>query len=429
MKSASRIPRSVRFALRIGAFVVGLPLGIWLILYAAGSWRLSASLASARQSGFATSLAELAPPPLPPERNAAVQYEAAFALHPDPRGEDAVLRRALDSGFAAVLGDDEKHVLEILEKSSALYDRLRAARVTGSCRYDRSYTGPLFNAAPSQAVSALRTAPLLKLKAQREIGAGRSEAARETVRDLFALANSFRDEPFVVSQIVRIGILGVGLEAVHESVTGKTGNEDLRAWLEVVPRPESMDGAMKLAYRGELAMGAELAGRPPAEALVAVDPSQEPPGWLARTSLLAPYWKFVGRNYLERMTRLVEASGKPYPEARAEFEAVVGELRSSKPYGDLLSLLLIPALEKPIAHQALSQARLAVIRTGLEWEIERAERGRYAEEATALDPLTGKPLRYEREAGRISSAGLGGKTAKQLEEEQLVWKLRHSSGK
>jgi hypothetical protein len=424
-----RLPRPLRIAIRIAATAVGLPVATWLILYAVASWRLSSALASAREAGLATSLAELAPPPLPAERNAASHFEAAFALHPDPEGKDDILGRALDHGFDAVLGNDEKHVLGILGKSSALFEKLRVGRALGACRYDRPYAGPAFNPVSSQAAPAIRTARYLGLQAQAEAATGRGDAARESVRDLLALADSFRDEPLMISQLVRLAIAGVALEAVHESVTRKTGKEELRVWLDVVPRPESLDGALSLAYRGEFAMGAELAGRPLAEAIAALSPSPEPSPWLARTSLLAPFWKLVGRNHVERMAGLVGKAGCPYPEARAAFGAASEELRFANSYDDLLSRLVIPALEKPLDQLALSQARLAVLRAGLEWEIEFAEKGRYPDAPAGLDPLTGRPLRYDREAGTVSSEGLPGKSAREREEARLVWKLRHPPGK
>ncbi len=220
-------------------------------------------------------------------------------------------------------GNDEKHVLGVLEKSSGFFEKLRAARRIGSCRYVRDYSEPLYFNPPSQAAAALRTAKLLGLQVQAQAGTGREEEARETFRDLLALAHSFKDEPLRLSQIVRMAVLGVALEAVHESVTRKTVKEELRAWLEVVPPPEAGEGAIALA---------------------------------------------------------------------------------------------------------LSQARLAVLRTGLEWEIERVEKGRYPERPAAVDPLTGRPLGYDREAGRLSSSGLQGMTDLELTQGQLVWKLRHPPG-
>jgi len=273
----NRIPRPLKWAIGIVGIPVAL-LGIaWIVLYAVASSRLTDALATLRSTGHATSLAELAPPHVPADRNGAPHFLAAFALHPDPEGDDPVLERA---------------------------------------------------------------------------------------------------------------------------------------------------------FRGELAGGAQLAGRPVSEALVAVDPSQKNPGWLISTRLLAPYWKIIGANYLVQMAHLVDLSRKPYLEARPKIDAWMAELKSKKtPVFEALSLLLIPALSKAMDRQAVNQTALVVVRTGLAWEIERAAAGRYPEALDVIDPLSGKPLLYDKERGRISSAGLPGKTPEQMENDLLVWTLRAPPGK
>jgi hypothetical protein len=422
------LPGSLRKSLWIAGFVLVPPLAAWLVFYAVGSWRLAEALSAARQAGHATTLAELAPPPLPAERNAAVHFQAAFALHPDAGEGEPALARGIEVGFKGLSEAERKTALELLKGATGMFQRIRAGRALGSCRYDRDYTR-LYDRSLPWVRDSIRAARLLKLRAESEIAAGRGEEARETVRDLLALADSYRSEPIMITQLVRLVLVNLALELVHEAVSEGTSGSDLRAWLEIVPAPSTLDGALQGAYRGELAMGAELAGRSLGEAVSRVGDSAAPQPWLSRTDLLAPYWKILGSNYLRRMIPLVEASGGPYLEARARFESADEELKASTFYGDLLSRLLIPALVKPMNHLARTQAAMAVVRTGLEWEIERAARGRYPQETAVPDPLTGAPLRFDPEAGRISSTGSPGMTAEDLEESRMVWRLRHPPGR
>ncbi len=422
-----RIPRPLRRALVLAGILFGLPAAAWLAADALAASRLSAALASARAEGRATSLAEMAPPPLPLDRNAAASFRAAFDLHPDPRGEDPLLARAAEAGFRAVSGEEERRLVRILEGSSELFARVREGRARGACRYDRDHARPYSRDFP-EAAPALRTAALLKLKTEWEACSGRHAEARESVRDLAALAESFKDEPIALPQLVRLALTEVAAEAARSAVEGRLPAPELRAWLEAVPRPETLDGAIHLALRGEFALGAQLAGRPLAEGTRAVDPSQPRTGWLAETRLLGPYWKLVGANHVRFMGRFVDVGAGPYPPARAELERMAAELRDAGRARNLLSLLLVPATVGLLDRQARAQAALAVLREGLAWELERAERGAYPSRPAALDPFTGRPLEFDPAQGRLSSAGLPGETSRDRGGELLSWRLRHPAG-
>lgn len=420
----NRIPRPLRW----GIGLLGIPLALlgitWIVLYAVASSRLKGALETLRASGHATSLAELAPPPIPPDRNATPLFLAAFALHPDPEGDDPILARAVDEGFASLDPKERDHVRGLLEKSTPFFEKVRAGRARGACRYDLDYSPGLAMDRPDLK-GAIRSAKFLRLCAEEEIHDGRPAKAREMVRDLLALADSFRGEPLMICQLVRLAIMTFALEVIPTAVKADSSADDLRAWLEIVPRPESLDGSMSRGFQGELAGGAQLAGKPLSEALAAVDPSQKNPGWFLSTRLLAPYWKLIGANYLAQMARFVELCRKPYLEARPEIAAWMASLKAKKtPVFELLSVLLIPALTKAMDHQAAAQAALVVIRTGLAWEIERSTSGRYPEALDVLDPLTGKPLLYDKERGRIASAGLPGKSPEKMGNGFLVWTLR-----
>ena len=60
----SRIPRPLKWAIGL----VGIPLALlgiaWIVFYAVASSRLNGALETLRSNGHATSLAELAPPPV-----------------------------------------------------------------------------------------------------------------------------------------------------------------------------------------------------------------------------------------------------------------------------------------------------------------------------------------------------------------------------
>ncbi|MBI3856518.1 MAG: hypothetical protein HY293_12595 [Planctomycetes bacterium] len=243
---------------------------------------------------------------------------------------------------------------------------------------------------------------------------------------MLALAEGYRQEPVLILQLIRLTVVTLAVETIDACVTADTPVADLRAWLEVLPKPESLQGAMDLGFRGELASGAQFAGKPIGDSLLAVDPAQKKSA-AEGSAVLAPYWRNTGARYLRSMLRLVETSRKPYLEARPEITAFIQNLQGKRSVFDLLSALLIPAISKGLDCQVKAQASLAVAQAGLTAELERASTGRYPLKIETVDPLSGKSLLYQREEGTISSAGLPESAPGSIGDEKAAWKLRQSA--
>jgi len=243
-----------RWLLALLAFV-SLP-GVALVLLNVAStvWVHSAQ-ASVRAAGFAMRLEDLEPPPLAKEMNAAFLYAGAIGFDPDPNAMDEKLRRAKERGFTTLDDADKAHVRSVLTKFTQDFDLARRGRALSQCRYDAGYVQH-----PMRYSQFVEMAELLSLQAESEREAGRSGEAREATRDLSALADSHRAEPFLNSQGIRMRLVRIGLRTVDRCVTAETPGEELQAWLDLVPKPETFDGAFERWVRTELAIAAGWSG-------------------------------------------------------------------------------------------------------------------------------------------------------------------------
>lgn len=135
------------------------------------------------------------------------------------------------------------------------------------------------------------------------------------------------------------------------------------------------------------------------------------PGWWA-----SPFVRADGARYMGFMRRASEAARKSYVDGNAELSAIQMEIETGRAWFRPVTGALLPAVGSACERVAATQARMAVVRAGLEAEIEYRSTGRYPERISARDPLTGKPLNYDLAAGRIASAGTPG--------EEIEWTLR-----
>lgn len=392
--------RAVKVALALAALPLLLA-AVWVFLYVLGGARLSRALDDLREEGYATSLEELAP--ARPEPNAATAYAAAFALEPPDGPEEEAVDEAEKLGLASLSPERKAAVEAYLAGAAEYFAALRRARAAGTCRFGWNY-GQGYYMDMGELTKTTPAARLLLLRAQAEAAAGRDAEARECVRDILALADVFREEPTQIGQLVRYTLLSRAVDAAHRCVGPST---DAKPWLDVLPDPKILDGSADLGLRGELAMAAMI--------------MKGAPGAFESPGVLAPWWKLNAAKYLGTLKGLIELARQPYTPARAA--ALQSETDLARADGGILNLwiLMLPATARVLELETSTRAALALARTGLAAEVERAEKGRYPEAVEAIDPLSGKP--FVREADRLESVGVPN-SFKTLEEARHVWIFR-----
>ncbi|MBI2900605.1 MAG: hypothetical protein HYY17_10495, partial [Planctomycetes bacterium] len=174
-----RILKWAGAGLAISILVGGLA---WAVRAGKEGSKLDREMATIRAGRYATSRAELEGPAPSDSENAAPHYEAALAKIVEYKGVD--VPDALKRGLKALSPEARANVLGWLARNAEAIEGLHRAASFPRCRYS-----------PDRAVKYWRGVELLRMKAQADLDAGRTTAAAETLRDLVALGESFRESP------------------------------------------------------------------------------------------------------------------------------------------------------------------------------------------------------------------------------------------
>lgn len=232
---------------------------------------------------------------------------------------------------------------------------------------------------------------------------GDGEAARESIRDGLAVADSLRDEPVVVSQLVLLVDVGILVDALGHCITAETPVPELKAWLSLLPPVSKFDGMMEKALRGELACTVGMVEQSNDDIAFADNTLSPALSHRLAARLSRPLIRWDLPRYARLLRRILDLSRRPYLETQAGADEIDREVRAAMfKWSQPVVQSLIPAVNRIFRNQAACQARLAVTRAGLECEIARASDGKYPDRIESMDPFTGQPLLLR--DGKITSA-------------------------
>jgi hypothetical protein len=249
----------------IGIVVVGL-VAIALIASALFIWitgsRLERQVAAIRATGDPVTIADLARPPIPPEKNAATYLDRARAdmqaiekevedVHSATTCPGYLLppkdQKAIKAAFAAY-----PNVLPLLEQAAACPD------------YDPEldYTAPAGQFIQQMLLLSSRTRPparILGYRADLLVAEGKQDEAVRTSLLTLRLARHFDRNPTIVGYLMALAIRGSAIERANEALqTGPVSKEvrnALDAELAVHERMEGLKWAMKSERAYSLSSG------------------------------------------------------------------------------------------------------------------------------------------------------------------------------
>lgn len=381
------------------ALIVGTAGGVWTTWNVVSSNRYEESLRLFRAAGLSMSLREMAPAPVPDSENAAPLYLKAI--------DQAAGIEDVSVDSYSKLGEEVRAA--VTAASTALQLVHDAAR-RPHCVFDRNYEDPS-NIAFLQVITFVKLSRILAARAALRSGDGDLDGAIEDLRALSHMARSLRPEPFLLSQIVRMSISGMGLEALEEILPRCDSAADVLQRVEL----DIARGAIARGIQGEAGFGTEAMLRD------SVDPAEyggktSPLYWTLRMrSVTGPYLKSEAATYLDFIRRFSEALKKSYPVAIAEAEKLEEEIQENA--GLLLGAVVIQAASM-VKREAALASRLALAPLAARCLDHRRQHGEYpksvsevASGADLIDPFSGKPfLLIERLDGGITleSPGDGG---------------------
>jgi hypothetical protein len=304
---------------------------------------------------------------------------------------------------------------QFLAAQAATIDKTRAAAAAGGqCRYPVDFAKGL-NATLPHIQDARTLARVLSLRLHVAVQRGDIAAALESLRLQLALAGTMDHEPLLVSQLVRIAVIGMALNDVRAIVSELPLTEPQLAELQKVVAAIDAQTPVKEGLIGERAMGyhtfhhlSQLEG---VEMLAGKDGELQRPG-----DCLV---------YLELMQEMVEAADRPPDQARQAAKQVEAKLKgrmaTQNPLDRLeivVTMLMFPATGAVFDASARSQALRDSAACGIAFRRYQLKHGRPPDSLAALvpeflpaatrDPFTaGNPLRLVVQADRFAIYSVG----------------------
>jgi hypothetical protein len=218
----------------------------------------------------------------------------------------------------------------------------------------------------------------LHVKACAELAAGQSENALDDVKLMLRLANSVKDEPVLISYLVRVACLQIAIQPIWEGLAEHRWSDAQLQELQKILQQHNFLADVKVSLDGERAAGVltadllyrkkytlsnllDVPGNPPGSSLSLADCAARiaPRGWYYQEQFN------YCRIYDNQLSGTLDAAGKRvYPsqvENRArELEREVaggrlGRTLSGVLHHRLLASLLLPALSKVSVKAAMAQ--------------------------------------------------------------------------
>jgi hypothetical protein len=427
MKTFVKILRWVGICL--GALVVAL-FALYIVLDIKFGIELRHVIRDLKAQGKPMTIAEIIPPPVPDNENAAGLLNKAFVLMTTGEGgEPYIPNRSLGKVSKTVdsirepksysdisLWTDEQRarIPETINspEMQQIFAVLEEASRRPKCNFDLEYEkGPMM-LLPHLAMMR-NTARMLSVKACLEAQSGDYEKAFRTVLVGLRIAEHLREEPILISQLVRIAydviminciestsdVKHIPLDAVDEIIGELSKHGD------VAPFAKTCDGE-KVCF-GIWTFERFLRGEYKDFAMIVnsdkfINPTLKSRLiWKIRTLLYRPVLKKDLATYLLLTSGTQEAFREPYSSGT---EQTLSSLIEWIPRYCMVTRTLMPAYDKLRTTIAEYQANIEICRVGLALEIYKHKNGKYPETLASLspgimenipvDPFTGKNLIY-----------------------------------
>lgn len=148
-------------------------------------------------------------------------------------------------------------VLEGLKTNEAMFAELRAATQRPYCRYPINYNveDPVEILLPHLNRIRDGVCRRLLLKACAELADGQSDEALNDVNLILYMADSLKEEPFVISYLVRIGCLGIAIQPIWEGLAEHAWSDAQLQELQGRLRQYNLVADMRMPLAAERAAG------------------------------------------------------------------------------------------------------------------------------------------------------------------------------
>jgi hypothetical protein len=368
--------------------------------------------------------------PIPDAENSAIVIGRALALLPKdwPQGEAREGDERL-SGIVANVRLDDAMAKSFRREVDTYREAVEMLRTVANYRRGRHELelGPTLIDTPLTETQAARTAArVLQIDAALRVHDGDPDAALDSCRAILGVARSIGDEPFAISQLVRVALGEVAMSGTRRVLGQGEPSDAALAQLEALILDELDQPLLVHGLRGERATLTELirrigTGEVPISALS--DQKFDPN---APRAAIAPWASLMFDNQrataLEWMNEAVAIARRPPGERAplwAAWQARIDKVRHSRLglFTSTLPLLLVPGISAFNSADLRYQANLGATAMLLAAERHRRKTGDWPVSIDAitpdmlpsrpLDPHSGQPFRLERRDGQFLIYSVG----------------------
>jgi len=292
---------------------------------------------------------------------------------------------------------------------------LRRATALDHCKFDLDFAKGFEMVMPHLA-KMRGAARLFALEGVQRTESGEADAAAESLRACLRLGSALRQEPTLISALVRIACDATAVRQVERWASRTRPSPRALLRVEEALRAEADPKMLVRALVAERCAGIHTFQthvlRGDRRGLAKLLQGGLEGGERRRAALLGilpqAYFKADMVNYLDLMNEYVAAARNAYPTSFIAGARLGRGLEKKLPRHYLLSSMLLPALGRMFVHAQRHMATCEAARTALATLRYRARHGRLPENLQALapgfvksvppDPFDGKPLRYRKKA-------------------------------
>ena len=388
--------------------------------------RFDDRLESMRKRGEPVKIAELAPPELPADENAATLYQQALEKMEEMSDEDERAVWDLVFNEGKLEGDALKQTREFLTKHADILGLLRKGTRRAKCRYDIDYSVLAYSILLPQLSRVQQGARMLSWSARVNLSEGKPDKAADDCISAIKLARSVDGQPILISVLVRLA--GEGIALKEFGLVMEAGGVSREKLLEMSAALGDVEDRTHLvrAMKGERCMGLsaiQLIVKDPKSAAQLFSSSGSRRNLMMELSmgLMRPMFYMWAVDYLDLADENVELSKAPWHKSKDGWKRVAGRIRSSRDKGKIVNLLiamLLPALERAgIAHDR-GVTWTACAKLAIALRLYRMKHDEYPDKLTQLvegkfidklptDPFSGKGYIYRKEGKGFIVYGVG----------------------
>lgn len=420
--------------------LIALIIVVYIVLNIVFSIQLRNKIAELKKQGRPMTIAEIIPAPVPDEENAAILYNKAFALMTSGDGgipyisnkemgtKNNVIKAIEEVKSCSDMSewtDEQRQEIPKLIYSAELqniYSLLEEGSRKTKCNFNPPYEeGPgmlLPYFTPMR--SAMR---LLCVKALLEAEAGKNVQAFDTLLVGLKISNQLKDEPILITQLVRIACDGMIIKSIEDiSDSNSIPIEKAEMIMGELSLHQSMEPFIKCMDGERVCMGSWaferiLRGIPKELGELMNNSIYDTPMQMPLLVTSAILWKPIFKKdfeyYLTILSKIGDSYNIPY------YEYVKDEIADEDiPKCCILTRILVPALDRVREITARYQANIDICRTGLALKLYKTKNENYPLDLEDLvsakllskvpiDPFSGKGLVYSRHIGGFKLYSFG----------------------